>query len=143
MTVNCPRHGVALQSKELHGISVEICPSCGGMFLDRGELSRVADETPGDIEFSTLDKDQLEHDDGSARLSCPRDGAAMSKVEFNIDTNIVLDYCSSGCHGFWLDAEELVRINQEIRELNEAAREVPDPPLTRLGQFFWNLPLPR
>ncbi len=65
----------------------------------------------------------------------------MQKVEFNIETNIILDHCLE-CHGFWLDAGELVRINEEIRELNSAAREVPDPPLTRLGQFFWNLPLP-
>ena len=138
----CPRDGATLEQHDVHSTPVEICPTCGGLFLDRGELNRVAEETTGDIEFSTLDKEKLEHDDGSQRIACPRDSAPMVKVEFNIDTNIVLDHCES-CHGFWLDAEELVRINAEIRELNEAAREVPDSPLTRLTQFFWNLPLPR
>jgi len=63
------------------------------------------------------------------------------KVDFNIDTAIILDYCPT-CHGFWLDAKELVSINEEVKRLNEAGAEVPDPLLVRISQFFWNLPLP-
>lgn len=139
--MKCPRDSAALERREVHERPIDVCPTCGGMFLDRGELRKVADETAGDVEFSTIDQDSLQHPDATGPISCPRDGAAMQKVEFNIDTNIILDHCLD-CHGFWLDAPELIRINEEIRELNAAAREVPDPPLTRLTQFFWNLPLP-
>ena len=57
------------------------------------------------------------------------------------DTTIILDYCKR-CLGFWMDGKELVRINEEVKRLNEADAEVPDPLLVRISQFFWNLPLP-
>jgi Zn-finger nucleic acid-binding protein len=111
------------------------------MFLDHGQLNEVADRTPGDLEFSTVDLDTFQHEDDHGPIACPRDGTTMSKVDFNIDTNIILDYCKS-CHGFWLDAKELDRINEEVQRLNEAGEEIPDPLLVRISQFFWNLPLP-
>jgi Zn-finger nucleic acid-binding protein len=65
----------------------------------------------------------------------------MRKVDFNIDTAIILDYCPT-CRGFWLDANELTRINDEVKRLNEAGAEVPDPLLVRIAQFFWFIPVP-
>lgn len=111
------------------------------MFLERGELNRVTEPTNGDIEFSTVDLDTFQHEDGYGPINCPKDGREMAKVEFNIYTNLILDYCRE-CHGFWVDAKELARINEEVRDLNAAAKEVSDPFTVRLGQFFWNLPFP-
>lgn len=141
VSVNCPRDGAALERREVHARPIDVCPTCGGMYLQRGELRKVADDTAGDVEFSTVELDSLEHADATASISCPHDGQSMQKVEFNIETDIILDHCLA-CHGFWVDGDELTRINAEIARLNDAAKEVPDPALTRLTQFFWNLPLP-
>ena len=65
----------------------------------------------------------------------------MEKVDFNVDTDIILDYCSA-CGGFWLDEDELASIHDEVKRLNEAEADVPDPLLVRISQFFWNFPLP-
>lgn len=140
--LNCPRDNQPLEIRDVHGASVEVCPQCGGMYLERGELNRITEPTEGDIEFSTVDLDSFQHEDGYGPIRCPKDAAVeMAKVEFNIYTNIILDYCRE-CHGFWIDARELARINDEVRDLNQADREVEDPFLVRLGQFFWNLPFP-
>lgn len=112
------------------------------MFLDRGELNKVTEPTVGDLEFSTLDEDPRKHFDVWGPTACPRDGQTMEKVEFVIETNIILDHCPV-CHGFWLDGRELARINEEVQALNEAAKRVPDPPLVRFSQFIWTLPFPR
>lgn len=141
-TLNCPRDASALERRSINGAEVEVCPGCGGMFLERGELNRVAEPTEGDIEFSTIDLDTFQHEDGYGPINCPVDAMPMAKVEFNIYTNIILDYCR-GCHGFWVDARELARINEEVRELNAADREVSDPWMVKLGQFFWGLPFPK
>lgn len=142
MEMNCPLHGDALQSKPVGRQSVPSCPRCGGMFLDHGELNRVAEPTAGDLEFSTVDLDSGQHADQHGVILCPRDGTSMVKVDFNIETAIILDYCPH-CYGFWLDAGELTQINAEVRRLNEAEQEVPDPLLIRIVRFFENLPLPR
>jgi Zn-finger nucleic acid-binding protein len=139
--MNCPRDAAVLEMKSIGQRSVRTCPICGGMFLGHGELNQVADPTPGDLEFSTVDLDTFQHEDDHGPIACPNDNTPMRKVDFNIDTAIILDYCPS-CRGFWLDANELTRINDEVKRLNEAGAEVPDPLLVRIAQFFWFIPVP-
>lgn len=143
MSMNCPRDASPLASESIHEVPVLRCGQCGGMFLEHGDLNRVAEPTSGDLEFSTIDQDTFDHPDASEPINCPRDAEIqMMKAEFNIGTNIILDWCPE-CRGFWLDGAELGRINAEVRELNEAEREVSDPPLVRLSNFFWSLPFPK
>ena len=37
----CPRCGVALEQQDHHGVSVDACTRCGGVWLDRGELEQI------------------------------------------------------------------------------------------------------
>ena len=139
--MNCPRDGASLETRTVDETPVNTCPKCGGMFLEHGQLNRIAGPTPGDLEFSTVDLDSLQHDDAYGPIECPRDHVRMAKVDFNVDSSIILDYCAT-CGGFWVDGDEIARIHEEVKQLNEAGRDVPDPLLVRLSQFFWKLPLP-
>ena len=139
--MRCPRDASELHPRDVDGIGVEICPSCGGMLVDGGELNRLSGPTTGDLEYSTLDADSNRHQDEWGSTLCPRDGKPMEKVEFNVETGIILDHCGE-CGAFWLDGRELARVRDEVKSLNEAAREVPDPPLVRFARFIWNLPVP-
>jgi Zn-finger nucleic acid-binding protein len=138
--MNCPRDGSALAMKSFGETAVEACPTCRGMFFEHGRLNSL-EPTAGDLEFSTVDGDTFEHADAYGPILCPRDGTTMAKVDFNVDTEIILDYCAT-CGGFWLDEAELASIHEEVKRLNEAEAEVPDPLLVRISQFFWNFPLP-
>lgn len=40
--MRCPKCGVALDSRRMHGINVDHCPKCNGIWLDRGELELIA-----------------------------------------------------------------------------------------------------
>lgn len=40
--MRCPKCGTKLNTVEHHNITVEECPSCQGMWLDRGELEILA-----------------------------------------------------------------------------------------------------
>lgn len=40
--MRCPKCGVQLKSVEHHGVTVEECPSCQGLWLDRGELEALS-----------------------------------------------------------------------------------------------------
>lgn len=42
--MKCPKDGYDLASSEYHGVTIETCPHCGGMWLDAGELGAVAKE---------------------------------------------------------------------------------------------------
>jgi Zn-finger nucleic acid-binding protein len=44
----CPNDGYDLASSLYHGVQIEICPHCGGMWLDAGEVEAVShEERPG------------------------------------------------------------------------------------------------
>jgi Zn-finger nucleic acid-binding protein len=42
--MKCPKDGYDLASSEYHGVQIESCPHCGGMWLDAGEIEAVAHE---------------------------------------------------------------------------------------------------
>ena len=61
--MKCPKDGYDLASSVYHGVQIETCPHCGGMWLDAGELDAVAhEERPGLLTrvlsdaFSTLSR---------------------------------------------------------------------------------------
>jgi Zn-finger nucleic acid-binding protein len=39
--MKCPRDGYDLATHTLHGVQVETCSHCGGMWLDKGELKTL------------------------------------------------------------------------------------------------------
>ena len=41
-TLTCPKCGSEMRSYERNGVVVDQCTGCGGLFLDRGELERLA-----------------------------------------------------------------------------------------------------
>jgi Zn-finger nucleic acid-binding protein len=138
--MDCPRCAKRLETETRHGAEIEVCLACRGLYLSPGELDRIADPHQGDLEFSTLDDESFHHDDVHGTTACPACADhVMKKVEFNIYTGIILDYCE-GCRGFWLDGKEMGRINEEVRALNEASTEPIRPAMLWFAHFIWSLP---
>jgi uncharacterized protein len=45
--MKCPKDGYDLSSSQHHGVTIETCPHCGGIWLDAGELEVVTkDDSP-------------------------------------------------------------------------------------------------
>lgn len=137
--LRCPRcHQPRELEKLLGDAEAFTCELCGGIFFTAGELDRLAEPHQGNVEYTTVDRDSFTHADRHGPTMCPADGAVMAKVDFNIYTDIILDYCPS-CGGFWLDGGELERVNTVVRELQKADREVPDPPMLWFAKAIWQL----
>ncbi|MGI8392543.1 zf-TFIIB domain-containing protein [Leucobacter sp. W1038] len=39
--MNCPTDGTTLLMSERHGVQIDYCPQCRGVWLDRGELDKI------------------------------------------------------------------------------------------------------
>ncbi len=95
-------------------IAYDICEACGSLWLDAGELDKMAFEVDGSIEYSSRDKTQGA---GARQKDCPRcDDTKLEQVYFIGCQDIVLDRCSN-CGGFWLDGGELDLINRELEDV--------------------------
>jgi uncharacterized protein len=42
--MQCPNDQTVLQMTERHGIEIDYCPSCRGVWLDRGELDKIIEQ---------------------------------------------------------------------------------------------------
>lgn len=43
VVMRCPKCDAVLDTRERHGVVIEECPGCQGVFLDRGELEQLID----------------------------------------------------------------------------------------------------
>lgn len=41
--MQCPADGTQLQMTERQGVEIDYCPTCRGVWLDRGELDKIID----------------------------------------------------------------------------------------------------
>ena len=45
--MHCPTDGGVLVMSERNGIEIDYCPTCRGVWLDRGELDKIIDRSLG------------------------------------------------------------------------------------------------
>jgi len=95
-------------------ISYDMCPECGSLWLDAGELDQLAFQVEGSIEFCSQEEAE---DVVGPKRNCPRcREVTLDKVRFLGCSDIVLDRCGN-CGGFWLEGGELELINRELASI--------------------------
>ncbi len=99
---------------EKHSVTYNLCEQCGSLWLDAGELDKMAFQVQGSIEYCEQEKDA--EPDKQAR-KCPRcEDFILNRVRFLESDDIFLHYCKN-CGGFWLDGSELHLVDQELAKL--------------------------
>ncbi|MEO8440350.1 MAG: zf-TFIIB domain-containing protein [Spartobacteria bacterium] len=95
-------------------LSYDLCETCGSLWLDAGELDKMAFQVDGSIEFCSEEEDKTP---AKAGRKCPRcEDFGLSRAKFLGETNIVLEHCRN-CGGFWLDGGELNLIDRELLKI--------------------------
>lgn len=61
--MKCPTCPVDLLISERHGIEIDYCPQCRGVWLDRGELDKILERSTSERRQSRTDGDEDDHDD--------------------------------------------------------------------------------
>ena len=113
----CPKCSEPMIIVELEGVEVDCCLSCGGRWLDAGELAWLAElagAKPGTISqviaAATAGR--------RVRRRCPRCGKRLRTIVVAADSAIELDRCPKG-HGLWFDAGELEAVIGAFHEGEE------------------------
>jgi Zn-finger nucleic acid-binding protein len=106
--MRCPSCSEEMIALEFKDVEVDYCPSCGGCWLDQGELELIV----GHLNRQTLPLSS----ETKGKRPCPHcrkkmQTASLSKVQVEID------FCPH--HGLWLDKGEL----QSVIEAGEATAE--------------------
>jgi Zn-finger nucleic acid-binding protein len=68
--MKCPKDGYDLITQEFHGVEIETCPHCGGMWVDASDIEAVSHEERSSV-FTRVLADAL-----ATFLASPRAGHA-------------------------------------------------------------------
>jgi Zn-finger nucleic acid-binding protein len=114
----CLNCGAEMTSNEVvtkkDSITYDMCEKCGSLWLDAGQLDKMAFRVQGSIEYCEEEKD----DEPEKQIKkCPRcDDFNLAKVRFLESEDIFLHHCKN-CGGFWLDGGELNLIDKELKRI--------------------------
>ena len=114
--MQCPSCNATLEEYEYHHtLSVEVCPTCRGMWLGRGKLGAlIAYLGESDAVQATLMAATARHIISKREMHesvkrCAHCGVPMEQFNYAYDSNIILDRCRA-CDGVWMDRGELYKI---------------------------------
>lgn len=114
--MQCPNCQTEMKCTKHEDITTDICPSCGGVLLEKGELNVVATGMAGDIEYCSIEESRILDDKFPVRL-CPKcPDQSMKKINLLAFSDLIFDYCEH-CETFFLDKGEIPRMNEELKEL--------------------------
>jgi len=95
-------------------ITYDFCESCGSLWMDSGELNKMAFKVKGNIESCSIDKAEMQTE---KEKMCPRcERIELDEVIFVGYSDIILDRCNN-CGGFWLDGGELDLVNKFLEDI--------------------------
>ena len=114
--MNCPECKEPLIVLELDRIEIDHCLSCGGIWLDAGELELLleTEEDRARLKNFLIEADSVKE----KKYSCPICNKKMSKVFVGEEKKILIDKCKKN-HGLWLDKGEL----ESVIELSSRNRD--------------------
>lgn len=60
--MQCPTCNVELIMSDRHGVEIDYCPKCRGVWLDRGELDKIIERASENSSHSTRNRDDDDDD---------------------------------------------------------------------------------
>ena len=102
--MECPKCNAKLETISSHGIDVERCSGCYGLWFDmleKEDLKAIAGSEAIDIGDSDVGRKY----NNNKKIKCPECHVAMVSMIDKDQLHIQYEYCSS-CHGTFFDAGE-------------------------------------
>jgi hypothetical protein len=99
-----------MEPLKIGDITIDRCESCGGIWLDAGELDRLlaVKDAPQKVDTGrAFSSSQAQ----AAIRKCPRDGTLLTSLAHHQQKHVTIDRCSS-CMGIFLDAGELKDLSE-------------------------------
>lgn len=112
--MKCPIDQDQLVSKIYEGsLEVDMCPTCNGIWLDKGELAKIQDIQINDYRTElSLIPDYvgksilLAKSRNAPAINCPVCARELERREYGYGSLVMIDSCVNG-HRVWLDKGEL------------------------------------
>lgn len=141
--MKCPIDRTDLVRRRYEGdITIDLCPTCRGAWLDPGELEAIEEAHERDhVEELARMADlgynayELAQQKSGRTLRCPGCDAEMEAREYARCSQVMIDVCPED-HGIWLDRGELEALEIFFERSRAEARELRRSFFRSLGSLF-------
>lgn len=117
--LSCPRDHATMKEEHKNEAFIDICPKCGGMFFDQGEMFSACGARADAMYW---DRPETSAGMKESTLHCPRcDGHMLAQDVKHGSVHVEIDRCAH-CQGIWLDKGEI----EKIFEISDAMKPVID-----------------
>ncbi|WP_197033022.1 zf-TFIIB domain-containing protein [Thiomonas sp. FB-Cd] len=109
--MKCPKCNVDLVPEVRHGVDMNLCPSCKGMWLDAQELDQLENEA---FDLGEDEKGTLVFDAAPTTQKCPLCAATLQRFNYHAYA-LEMDFCPNQ-HGYWLEADADARVLELMKD---------------------------
>lgn len=109
--MQCPTCQIPMQTMRIGEAQIDECPTCRGIWFDKGELEEIKDEADPDLRFLDIGiwSRKALFNIRKETLSCPRcRNLSMRAINFQ-EPDIDVTFCPA-CEGVWLNADDFRKI---------------------------------
>jgi Zn-finger nucleic acid-binding protein len=117
MARNCPECQQSLNHERFHGVDLDICTECAGLWFDPAELRKLITSDP--IAIFSLDDHivrEIKHGVSAPShlplaLHCPDCAMPLTLFHYEYSSPVQMNACPD-CGGFWMLEQELQKLQQ-------------------------------
>jgi len=120
MARQCPNCSSTMSPETAHGAQIDVCPNCGGIWLDGEELRAIlsSDIQTIDAIEASVRPEIGQHHAGRSNLLCPENGIALDEYRYLYNSPIPIHACPV-CGGMFIHAEQLPLMQQWFARTQE------------------------
>jgi len=123
--LSCPHCQKSMKTVYINNLEIDSCPSCGGIFLDFGELHQFIKKIPHKkkLNFENIYKGDHKSDHKHDYLCCKCNHKMNEKI-YAYNSGIHIDTCSK-CKGIFLNKKDIEDLQKYIysRKDSEETKE--------------------
>lgn len=116
--MKCPSCKILLRRIDNHGIALDECPECGGVWFDASELKKVIDSTDNAlrwIDFNIFEQEDEKFAHSVQGEMCPQCVRPLAQFIYK-NSGAAIGICPS-CKGAWLAKGELSKIIGSLEDM--------------------------
>ena len=120
MPRTCPSCSAPMQPEIVHGVTLDICPDCAGIWFDADELRALLAKDV--LALTEIEERNTAHitqgAQGPSHLLCPDCDVVLEEYHYLYNSPIILHTCSR-CGGFWVADGELAKMQTWLRQAHQ------------------------
>lgn len=108
----CPDCSLNMSAQIFHGLALDVCPQCAGIWFDQDELSALLNNDPRcliELEEKTVPTPNHQTFGGPTRIECPDCSESLDEYHYLYSSSLILNSCPE-CGGIWVQEGELKKL---------------------------------